>query len=111
VSPEELLTALEGLADGLEIPVSYAPLATEELPARGGLCVLRGERRIILERSLDSRTKVQLLAEGLAQFDLEEVFLRPAIREILDAARAKPHGPSSGRPGMPLDPDGGSTAE
>jgi hypothetical protein len=98
VSPEELLAALEGLAEGLEIPVSYAPLATEELPARGGLCVLRGERRIILERSLDVRSKVQLLAEGLAQFDLERVFLRPALREILDAARARgPQGSSGPR--------------
>src|SRR3989304_5548993 len=46
-----LLTALESLAEQLKIPVSYAAMATEELPGRGGLCVLHGERRIIIERT------------------------------------------------------------
>ncbi len=85
---EGLLTALEGLAEQLQIPVSYATLATEELPGRGGMCVIHGERRIIIERSLTTREKARLLASGLAQFDLEDVFLLPAVREAIE--RAKP---------------------
>jgi hypothetical protein len=84
---EELLALLERLAEQLEIPVSYAALATEELPGRGGLCVLRGERRIILERTLSTREKAHLLAAGLAHFDLENVFLLPAIRDAIEEAR------------------------
>jgi len=84
---EELLALLERLAEQLEIPVSYAALATEELQGRGGLCVLRGERRIILERTLSTREKAHLLAAGLAHFDLENVFLLPAIRDAIEEAR------------------------
>jgi hypothetical protein len=51
----ELLSRLEALAEQLEIPVRYASLATEELAGRGGLCVLRGERQIIIERTLGDR--------------------------------------------------------
>jgi hypothetical protein len=82
-----LLVALEQLAESLGIPVRYAEVATDELPGRGGLCVLRGERRIIIERNLSVREKARLLAQGLAQFNCEGVFLLPAVREMIDAAR------------------------
>jgi len=85
---EELLSRLEGVAAQLNIPVRYASLATEELPGRGGLCVLRGQRRIIIERTLGCREKARLLATGLAHFDLEGVFLLPAVREAIEAAKA-----------------------
>jgi hypothetical protein len=84
---EGLLTALEGLAEQLQIPVTYAALATEELPGRGGMCVIHGERRIIIERSLTTREKARLLAAGLAQFDFEDVFLLPAVRDAIERAR------------------------
>jgi hypothetical protein len=84
---EELLVALEGLAEQLQIPVTYAALATEELPGRGGMCVIHGERRIIIEQSLTAREKAHLLAAGLAQFDFEDVFLLPVVREAIERAR------------------------
>jgi len=84
---EGLLTALEGLAEQLQIPVAYAALATEELSGRGGMCVIHGERRIIIERSLTTREKARLLAAGLAQFDFEDVFLLPAVRDAIERAR------------------------
>ncbi len=84
---EALLSALEALADQLQIPVTYAAIATDDLPGEGGLCVIHGERRIIIERSMSCRQKVRLLAAGLAQFDLEGVFLLPAIRRAIEDAR------------------------
>ena len=81
-----LLTALESLAEQLRIPVSYAAMATEELPGRGGLCVLHGERRIIIERTLSTREKARLLAAGLARFDFEDLFLLPAVRQAIERA-------------------------
>jgi hypothetical protein len=83
----ELLSRLEALAEQLEIPVRYASLATEELAGRGGLCVLRGERQIIIERTLGDRGKARLLATGLTQFDLEGVFLLPAVRQAIEDAK------------------------
>jgi hypothetical protein len=87
VHDEALLSALEAVAEQLRIPVTYAAIATEDLSGEGGLCVIRGERRIIVERSLSCRQKVRLLAAGLAQFDLEDVFILPVVREAIEAAR------------------------
>lgn len=92
MTAEELLSRLEGLAEQLEIPIRYASLATEEFPGRGGLCVLRGQRRIIVERTLGCREKARLLARGLAQFDLEGVFLLPAVRQAIENAKAEGEG-------------------
>ncbi|HSB82796.1 MAG TPA: hypothetical protein VLM91_28810 [Candidatus Methylomirabilis sp.] len=83
---ELLLAALETLADQLGIPVTYAPLATDDLPGQGGLCVLRGERRIIIERTLAARQKARLLAAGLAEFDFGDVFILPAVRRAIEEA-------------------------
>ncbi len=85
---EELLSRLEELAEQLRIPVRYAAVGTEEFTGRGGLCIFRGERRIIIERTLGYREKARLLAIGLTQFDLEGVFVLPAVREAIEAAKA-----------------------
>ena len=85
---EGLLAALEDLAAQIQVPVTYAPLASEELPGRGGLCIVHGERRIIIERTLTIREKARLLAAGLAQFNFEGVFLLPAVRQAIEQARA-----------------------
>lgn len=85
---EGLLTALEGLAEQLQIPVTYAALATEDLAGHGGLCIVHGERRIIIEQTLTIREKARLLAGGLAHLDFEGVFLLPVVREAIERARS-----------------------
>jgi hypothetical protein len=83
---EDLLRLLERVAEQLGIPVRYAALATEELPGRGGLCVCKGEPLIVIERTLGGPEKARLLAAGLGHFDLEGVFLVPAVRQAIEAA-------------------------
>lgn len=84
-----LLALLERAAEVLGIPVRYAELATEELAGRGGLCVVHGERRIIIELSLSDREKARLLARGLAQLDVDAIYLPPAVREAIERARTE----------------------
>ncbi|HTU02272.1 MAG TPA: hypothetical protein VMG58_10670, partial [Candidatus Sulfotelmatobacter sp.] len=65
----------------------YETVSTDEIAAEGGSCLLRGARQIILDRGLGVRRKVRLLAASLAQLDLDGVFLLPAVREAIEAAR------------------------
>ena len=89
-----LLAALESVAERFGIPVSYAAVATEEVAGQGGLCVVRGERRIIIERTLSAREKARLLASGLAQLEDQDVFLLPAVRRVIEQARGVGRGSS-----------------
>lgn len=95
--PSHLLALLERAAEALRIPVRYAEIATEELAGRGGLCVVQGERRIIIERRLSEGEKARLLAHGLAQLDVDAVYLPPAVREAIDAARSETGRATPGR--------------
>ncbi len=87
-----MLALLEALAEQLGIPVTYASLSTEEYGARGGACLVRGDRRIIIERALSGRQKAHLLAEALAESDIDSFFLLPAVREAIEDARGSRHG-------------------
>jgi len=99
-----LLPLLERAADLLGIPVRYAELATEELAGRGGLCVVHGERRLIIERSLSDREKAHLLARGLARLDVDAIYLPPAVRDAIEQAQSEPRGAIPGQ----AWPDGGT---
>jgi hypothetical protein len=78
------LSQLEGLAYVLGIPVRYEKIAEEDAVNAGGLCRLRGECVIIVNSSLSVKDKIQTIAKALKNFDLHDVYMRPAIRELLE---------------------------
>ncbi len=77
----QLLQEFEALAERLDISVSYEDL--EGSP--GGLCSLRGERRFILDRSLDVRTLVDIFAREFARLPLDDLYIMPRVRDRIDA--------------------------
>jgi hypothetical protein len=76
------LRQMEDLAEKLSIPVRY-----ESGEMRGGLCRVGSNWQVILNRDLPLEEKVDLLAESLAQFDLDEVYVPPRLRRLLDEIR------------------------
>jgi len=76
----QLLQEFEALAHRLTIPVSREDL----MGGSGGLCTVRGEQRIILDYHLDVPTQVEILARAFAQLPLDDVFLKPSIRDRID---------------------------
>ncbi|MGO9139772.1 MAG: hypothetical protein ACLP9S_03640 [Syntrophales bacterium] len=78
------LNQLEGLADMLGIPVRYEKIAEEDVANAGGLCRLKGECVIIVNSRASVKDKIQTLAKALKNFDLHDVYVRPAIRELLE---------------------------
>lgn len=53
---------------------------------RGGRCKVGDEEMIVLNRRHLPETHVRILAEGLRDLPVDTVFLRPAVREALEAA-------------------------
>jgi hypothetical protein len=51
---------------------------------RSGLCRVRGEEVIFLDRSLPPEERVQVLLEGLAGRDVETLYLSPSLRRLLE---------------------------
>jgi hypothetical protein len=51
---------------------------------RSGVCRVRGEDVIFLDRNLPPEERVQVLIDGLAERDVETVYLSPALRRLLE---------------------------
>ena len=81
MKPEVLLELLENAADQLGVRVSYDTLQTSVL--HGGLCKVKGEYRIIIDKKATTEERVVTLATAIATFDTSELELAPKIREVL----------------------------
>jgi len=103
----ELVSALEALAARLGVPVRYDAFDRGLAKGRscGGLCRVRGRPIILLDANLGPRDHVATLAQALATFDLDAIYLPPLVRATIHAhgkarvlaprplARVKPRSP------------------
>jgi hypothetical protein len=78
------LEALEELAVRLQVVVSYEAMGGV-VAGSGGLCRVRGEYRIIIDRRLKASDRVQILSDALRRFDLARVELGDEVRPLLTA--------------------------
>ena len=87
MKPEVLLELLESAAEQLKIRVSYEPLQTSVVP--GGLCRVKGEYRVIVDKRASAEERVSTLASAIArmiertQLDSQMLELSPKVQEIL----------------------------
>jgi hypothetical protein len=87
MKPEQLTEALEQAATQLGIQVRYDTM-TGDVAGGGGLCKLKGQWCVIIDRKTPPADRAATLTEALAQFDTDGVFLPPKVREALTAKRA-----------------------
>jgi hypothetical protein len=73
---------LEALATVLAIEIRYEELED----GRGGLCRCRDRSYLILDRRLSVPERVRRLSRELARVGLEDVFVPPRLRELLEVA-------------------------
>ena len=81
-----LIDLLEELAEAFGVKIRYEPIRQDEdaVHVTGGLCLLKGEYVLIVNSRSTAREKIRTLATALKHFDLDGVYLRPALRELLD---------------------------
>jgi hypothetical protein len=80
---DELESELIELAERLGIEVRHVRYEGD-----GGLCVMRGRRVLMVNDLLDLPDRVDVLASAMAGLpELDDLFVPPAVRELLDARR------------------------
>ena len=86
-----LLERLESAAAELGVKVSYEQLATTVGlgPNRGGLCRVKGQFRVIIDKRASAAERVATLASALGRFDaqLAALELAPEVRDALEDHR------------------------
>jgi hypothetical protein len=88
MKPEQITEALEQAASQVGVKVRYEAM-TGDAAGSGGLCKLRGQWTVIIDRRSTPSDRAAVLTEALAAFDLEQVFLPPEVREAVARRRAE----------------------
>jgi hypothetical protein len=101
MKPEVALELLETAAEQLQVRVSYEPLQSNVI--HGGLCRVKGEYRVIVDKRATAEERVTTLATALAKrmkIDAPSVELSPKVLGILRMHAPSP-GPTRGTTGQP----------
>jgi hypothetical protein len=88
MKPDQIAETLEQAAAHVGVRVRYETM-TGETAGAGGLCKLKGQWCVIIDRKTPPAERVALLLDALASFDTESVYLPPEIRDAL--ATRKPY--------------------
>lgn len=86
---EVMLELLEGAAAQLGVKVTYEPLqmASATGAMRGGLCKVKGQYRVIVDKRATDEERVVTLAAALGRFDISELELPAPVRNAITGPR------------------------
>lgn len=84
MNDEILLNQLEELAEKLGIAVRRENINTEESSGPGGLCRVKGKYILFVHSRLTAKEKIQVMIKALQDFDFSDIYLKPALRELLE---------------------------
>jgi hypothetical protein len=76
---QEILLALEELTADLGVTLRY-----EKGDFEGGFCRVDDDKVIIINAGTSRKAKIGILARELGRFSLDEVFIVPAVRKIIE---------------------------
>jgi hypothetical protein len=76
---QELLNELESIASQLGIKLRY-----EKGDFEGGYCVLKSERIIVVNKKLSPTLRLSVIARGIDEIGLNNVYVKPAVRDFIE---------------------------
>jgi len=94
MKPEQIVEALEQAASQLAVQVRYETM-TGDASGSGGLCKIRGNWCVIMDRKTPPAERAATLIDALTGFDTDSVFLPPKVRETLAARRTERQAPAA----------------
>jgi len=84
MKPDQIYQELKDLAEKLAVTVSEQNLRTAGLKVKSGLCTVKGKDLFIMDKHVSIHKKIKILAAQLARMPHEDIYLMPAVREILN---------------------------
>ncbi|MBP8975889.1 MAG: hypothetical protein KBG83_04135 [Bacteroidetes bacterium] len=84
MNADQMIKELEELARNSGISIRY-----EKGDFEGGFCVLKAEKIIVINKRLMAARRASVLAQGVAEVGIDEIYLKPVIREFIEDELAK----------------------
>ena len=97
-----IIDQLEELIERFGVKIRHEAIKQDEDAVKvvGGLCLLRGEYVLIINSKATIRDKMYTLGMALKQFDHDQIYMRPVLRELLDRIPEQRRFNMSGRHGV-----------
>lgn len=76
---EETIQELKALAQQLGAEVRF-----EKGDFKGGYCILKENKVIVINKTANLQRKVMILSMALKELGIEQLYLTPKLREIID---------------------------
>lgn len=89
MGPEALYAELKQLAEKLQVEVSEQNLRITGIKVKSGFCVVKGQNVFIMDKHKPLRKKAKLLAQCLSRMAHEDIYVVPAVRELLNKYTVK----------------------
>ncbi len=84
MKPDQLYQELKDLAERMQISVLEQNLKTSGLKVQSGLCTVKGQKLFIMDKHKSVHKKIKILAAQLARISHEDMYIIPAVRELLE---------------------------
>ena len=91
---EQLTQVLETAAQQLGVKIRYEILVASGPTGGGGLCKIKGEWCVIMDKKTAPSERASILCDALATMDTDGIFLPPKVREMLAQRRSSIPKPS-----------------
>lgn len=89
MKPDQLYQELIDLADRLQITVSEQNLRTSGIKVKSGFCKVKGQNLFVMDKHKSIHEKIRILAAQLADIPHEDIYIVPAVRDLLDKTVVK----------------------
>ena len=76
---EEILQELKSVADQLGASVRF-----EKGDFKGGYCIIYDKKVIVINKMTNLQRKVMILSTALKELGVDEIYLSPRVREIIE---------------------------
>jgi len=76
---EDLILELRGVASQLGAEVRF-----EKGDFKGGYCILKDNKVIVVNKMATLQRKVVILSKALKELGVDQVYLTPKLREVID---------------------------
>lgn len=76
---EEIINELKEVASQLGATVRF-----EKGDFKGGYCILKENKIIVINRAANTQRKAMILSAALKELGVDKIYLTPRLREIID---------------------------
>ena len=80
MKPSIIFQEFEQLAEALDIRIIH-----EKGNFKGGYCLLEKEGIIVVNKLNPIEQRIRALAHAFSRFDISKIYMKPAIRSIIDS--------------------------